>query len=428
MTLVFCDPDYASTSSSTRSLSPPPETSGSRRSYHSALHTAAVGSDRDDRRGDEDSEGTPRRRHFQRQDDAYRQVYRRPAQRIQEESGQQEEYADDDEYTEESGSEGEETGSGTVSEDGRLRQRAQQRHTQQAPLQQQQQSRRTGQQQQLDRNEAAPQPLRDQASRFAGPSPYQHPAQYPAPVQAQLPPDLPPALPRTGLPTAETAGFAAQLHRRGSAVPSVSTLPPSYANPQLGSQSAFNHTTAGLQPISASTSALQPGTGNRAGSQAANLDRALDSIQTSLAALHERLNQLETARSGGTGAHASGGGFSALRTLVGSSPILQFIGALLSRMAVVLRIRSPSGSAARSPLMTLLGRALVSVLASVRDVSNNAVAILFLAAAVASLRSTRGDWRAVIRAWARILAMASGVGLARENGLLMGLGLGEGGR
>ena len=107
---------------------------------------------------------------------------------------------------------------------------------------------------------------------------------------------------------------------------------------------------------------------------------------------------------------------------------MQFIGALLSRMAVVLRIRSPSGSAARSPLMTLLGRALVSVLASVRDVSNNAVAILFLAAAVASLRSTRGDWRAVIRAWARILAMASGVGLARENGLLMGLGLGEGGR
>ena len=169
-----------------------------------------------------------------------------------------------------------------------------------------------------------------------------------------------------------------------------------------------------LEQISASTSALQPGPGNRSGSTQANLDRALDSIQTSLAALHERLNNIEHPNPATSSSTSS-----VVSSFVRSSPILQFLGAVFSRLLVALRLRAPS--AGQRSLSALLGRALVAALAGVRDLSRDAVAVLFLAAAVASLRSTRGDWRAVIRAWARILALASGVGLAREGGLLAGL-------
>jgi hypothetical protein len=170
---------------------------------------------------------------------------------------------------------------------------------------------------------------------------------------------------------------------------------------------------AALEQISASTSALQPGPGNRSGPTQANLDRALDSIQTSLAALHERLNHIEHADP--VPSTTSG----VVSSYIRSSPILQFLGAVFSRLLVALRLQAPVPG--QRSLSALLGRALVAALAGVRDLSRDAVAILFLAAAVASLRSTRGDWRAVIRAWARILALASGVGLAREGGLLAGL-------
>lgn len=108
-----------------------------------------------------------------------------------------------------------------------------------------------------------------------------------------------------------------------------------------------------------------------------------------------------------------------ISSYIRSSPILQFISAVFSRLLVALRLRAPT--AGQRSLSNLLGKALVAALSGVRDLSRDAVAVLFLAAAVASLRSTRGDWRAVIRAWARILALASGVGLAREGGLLAGI-------
>lgn len=62
----------------------------------------------------------------------------------------------------------------------------------------------------------------------------------------------------------------------------------------------------------------------------------------------------------------------------------------------------------------------MSILMSIRDLSRDAVAVIFLAAAIAALRNARGDWRAVIRSWTRILAMASGLGLAREGMMLGG--------
>lgn len=118
------------------------------------------------------------------------------------------------------------------------------------------------------------------------------------------------------------------------------------------------------------------------------------------------------------------GGGSGLRAYISRSPILQFLGLFFVRMLELFRIRSRSATAdyRRNGLSSLLGRALLSVLLGMRDLSRDAIAIIFLVASITSLRNTRGDWRAVVRAWARILALATGVGVVREGGWLLGNG------
>ena len=253
------------------------------------------------------------------------------------------------------------------------------------------------------------------ATRMSGPSPYQHPAQYPAPVAAQIPPDIPTQEPYTfntlsdaHHPITRSEPRQVQPQHFRASVPAASIAHTATPRPTTASRPQQTHN-------------QQPSIGHP------TVDRALDSIQTSLAALHERLSlmeQTQAALQAATDDHSF--------AYFSRSPILQLLRAAFVRAFVFLRLRPPSwigGGSRRSSrsLSSLLGRALLTLLAGVRDLSRDAIAIMFLAAAVASLRSARGDWRAVIRAWARILALASGVGLAREGGWMIGLsGTGEG--
>ncbi|KAK9897004.1 ACBP-domain-containing protein [Cystobasidium minutum MCA 4210] len=282
------------------------------------------------------------------------------------------------------------------------------------------------------------------SSSSSRPSPYHHPAQYPAPVSAQLPPHLPPADPRRQ----QATGYASLPPQRplntlrygtaASAVPSLSTFPPD-ANIDVHSvhsrqSSGFNH------PASSANAPLFPQAGASAGPSAslptlpsqttnpaasnvstarqANLDRALDSIQTSLAAMHERLTQIEHAQMEQNNHQLRS---SSTSGLLSNSPVFQLLKLMFNKLLSFLRLKRPSSTSTSTSLGTLLSRALVSILMSIRDLSRDAVALVFLAAAIAALRNARGDWRAVIRSWTRIMAMASGIGWARE-GLMLGGG------
>lgn len=271
------------------------------------------------------------------------------------------------------------------------------------------------------------------------PSPYHHPAQYPAPVSAQLPPHLPPADPRRqqklglpAMPSTRPANFP-RYGTASSAVPSLSTFPP---DANIDVQSVQSRQSSGAPPHATRHSG-PPASGGASGPSAslptlpsqqtaaaipvitarqANLDRALDSIQTSLAAMHERLAQIEQAQSEQMHSRSSSNS-----SIFSNSPVFQLLKLVFNRLLSFLHLRRPSSTSTSASLGTLLSRALVSILVSIRDLSRDAVAVIFLAAAVAALRNARGDWRAVIRSWTRILAMASGIGLARE-GLMLGGG------
>lgn len=285
--------------------------------------------------------------------------------------------------------------------------------------------------------------LANVSRRLTGPSPYQHPAQYPAPVQAQLPADIPPIHPSARERESTVRSFS-------SALPSAD--PASHVFPDEVPRSAHLAGRSGPGPISAAeiplvtaSGTLLPPTSARSQQlhdmqhaqlqnslniqqqqQQRTLERALDSIQTSLTALHERLHLMENiqndlqAQAAGT---SLGGSWSAW---IAASPVLQLLRVLFRRLFIFLRFRSPDatgrgtrmGQNARTSLTSLMGQALVSLLVGARSLARDAVAIIVLASAVASLRSARGDWRAVIRAWARILALAGGIGLARETTLL----------
>lgn len=283
------------------------------------------------------------------------------------------------------------------------------------------------------------------------PSPYHHPAQYPAPVSAQLPPHLPPAAdPRRQ----QATGLHSTIPQRplntlrygtaASAVPSLSAFPPD-ANVDLQSvhsrqSSGFNNpssrmaaaqTTGGAGSASGpsaslpnlpsqSASATAANTASIITARQANLDRALDSIQTSLAAMHERLTQIEHAQTEQN--HHALHSSSSSSGILSNSPVFQLLKLMFNKLLSFLHLKRPSASNTSSTsLGTLLSRALVSILMSIRDLSRDAVAVVFLAAAIAALRNARGDWRAVIRSWTRIMAMASGIGWARE-GLMLGGG------
>lgn len=364
--------DETVSSSSLRSASPPPPSS--RRSYHSAQPSQVE-------YPLQEGEETPRKyRRPYVSDDAYRQ--RQQGQRLVEGDDME-----DDEYDEDVEEESASESDHTASDEGAQRAQPQRRYARHPPV-----------------------PAPAQQSRFSGPSPYQHPAQYPAPVGSQLPPHLPPPLPLTASSTSTQIPQRRMERPTGppSAVPSVNTLPPGAL---FGGQS--------LQPPSL---AQAPGP-NPARSQAppANLDRALDSIQTSLAALHERLNLIETTQNQISRSSVSQSSW------LTNSPILQFLRLIFNRVLVLFRLRRASSTTittlngVRTSMISLLGRALVSLLANIRDLSRDAVAVIFLVTAVASLRNSNGDWRTVIRAWARILAFASGVGIARDNGFLEAL-------
>jgi len=260
-------------SSSIRSASPPPETAGSRRSFHSAQPGLTTSSSTSSRLGHppryeqedyiEEGEETPRK---------VRQAAAADPHRRQQRGGQQDEHytdEDDQEYSE----------SDTASEDdGHPRQYVDQRMStsiQTIPAQSR-------------LSQTAP-----SVQRFSGPSPYQHPAQYPAPIDFQLPVNLPPGnptIPQNSV-SHQSSSSTVLPYRRGdrpagppSAVPSVNTLPPGALYRQ---QSA---------PFSAGPSKLDPNV-SRPAAPSPTLDRALDSIQTSLAALHERLNLIESSQS-----------------------------------------------------------------------------------------------------------------------------------
>lgn len=270
--------------------------------------------------------------------------------------------------------------------------------------------------------------------RMTGPSPYQHPAQYPAPIPVQLSHNEPPELPSQSRQTTNT-----RRHGPSSAVPPVSTLPPYIARQAAGNAAGTPLTTMtasgtllppgsaraeqfyALQEAQAQAQALQQQQQRLATpAQQQQLERALDSIQTSLAALHERLHLMESVQ-GELQARSTAAGSGGIVAWVAASPIFQLLQAIIRRLLTFLRLQQPSfarNGARRASLSTLLGQALVSLLVGARSLARDAVAMIFLAAAVASLRSTRGDWRAVVRAWARILAMASGIGVATQSGLL----------
>lgn len=373
--------DETVSSSSMRSASPPPPSS--RRSYHSAQPSQQYDYPLDE------GEETPRKYRRPYAGDAVFQQrqQRHPADTDELDDDDEREY--DDEGEEDSASESEHT----ASDDRRPRQSV-------APL----------------RYSQALQPPAPPApsSRFSGPSPYQHPAQYPAPVGSQLPPHLPPPLPLTASSTSTQVPQQRRSDRPTgppSAVPSVNTLPPG---------SFLSTAQQPLQPLpsvppSGSATARNPPT-------PANLDRALDSIQTSLAALHERLNLIESTQSQISRTTVSQSSW------LTNSPILQFLRLIFNRILVLFRLRRASSTTittlngVRTSMASLLGRALISLLANIRDLSRDAVAVIFIVTAVASLRNSRGNWRTVVRAWARILAFASGMGIARENGFLEILG------
>lgn len=212
-----------------------------------------------------------------------------------------------------------------------------------------------------------------------------------------------------------------------SAVPSLSTFPP---DANIDVQSTHSRQSSGIVTGIPKSSIPQSQGGPSASlptlpsqqtaaaipvitARQANLDRALDSIQTSLTAMHERLSQIEQAQSQSHQLPSSSSSF------FSNSPVLQLLKLVFNRLLSFLHLRRPSNMPTHASLGTLLSRALVSILVSIRDLSRDAVAVIFLAAAVAALRNARGDWRAVIGSWTRILAMASGINLARE-GLMLG--------
>jgi hypothetical protein len=134
------------------------------------------------------------------------------------------------------------------------------------------------------------------------------------------------------------------------------------------------------------------------------LERALDSIQTSLAALHERINALESRT-----AAARNNAF----TYSSSSPT-SALAELLRRLLVFLHLREPEeeeehrlGGRCRRPSSALsLVLALVAGLLrwSRSLVADGAVVILIVSAFVA-LRRSRGDLRSVWATWSRILVL-----------------------
>lgn len=227
--------------------------------------------------------------------------------------------------------------------------------------------------------------------RFTNPSPYQHPAQYPAPVSSQLPINLPPALP------------SSQSIR--------SIAPP--RSPRSGRLSQVLESAQQRRqetPLGMTASQPLPGRYGAVGGTSPT-DRALDNIQTSLAALHERLNTLET-----TNALLS----RQLSSARSGSPISQ----LFSRLLALLHIRPSSPSATSTSFTTLLLRSILSLFSSLRNISHDAVALVFLVAAVASLRRSRGNLREMVRQWIRILIVASGAAGLINGGVFGDVGRG----
>lgn len=430
--------DYASTTSSQRSESPPPATATSRHSFHSALPAASAAGEYDEQSRryaahENDEEDTPRRpskrasrRHRQQygQQEEVGDLSRRAQASGLGSSGdddrradeEEEEYSDEDDDAEDRHASGSQTVSEASHEEQPRYRAGAVSSSQFQPTQ-----RSVGFQQ--ERRGQPPPPAK----------PHRHPYDYYSEAVARSSLESPPNL----LPTSQRVSAAATAATRqpiGNVdAPYMQHPPPSQGSLPWDRQGRLSSASIRNEPIlTRSTPELGSTSQQRQQQQAATIDRALDSIQTSLTALHERLNLMEQTQAA---LQASNDPRRYSTGFLSRSPVYQLIKLLFTRFLELIHLRRRSASAVGTRadgaggggLASLLGRALLSLLRGIRDVSRDAIAVMFLVAAVASLRNSRGDWRAVIRSWARILALATGIGVVREGGWLLGNGGGAAG-
>ncbi|GAA94212.1 uncharacterized protein L969DRAFT_373733 [Mixia osmundae IAM 14324] len=139
----------------------------------------------------------------------------------------------------------------------------------------------------------------------------------------------------------------------------------------------------------------------QAGSSRPALDRALDNIQVSLAALHERLQALESSRP-------------AASPRANSSPLVVFLRGILARLLVQLRLRDAASvpSFSRINLRALAVALFSSLLQLSRRFMTDFAILVFLASGLTTLRKNDGNLRVVVQNWGRLLLYAGTLGSA----------------
>ncbi|GAA6039723.1 hypothetical protein JCM8097_001371 [Rhodosporidiobolus ruineniae] len=258
-----------------------------------------------------------------------------------------------------------------------------------------------------------------------------HPSQLPLNTpQAQHPLRPPPFHPMPSSLRSVAGSDAASL--AGGSQQVAVAYPPGFVGQQQGQRvqplTAGNllRTAASVAP---SVGAATPAQQQQQPAAPPALDAALERIQTSLTALHERLALLEssTTHSAAAGSSTSAAALAAAAT--STNPLI-LLRALLIRIFALLRLRRPSppppGSpslfrttATRSPsLLALSARLALSLLATARRVASDALVLLALAIVLGRLRGV--DVLGWARGWVVRYAVGREGGGGRGKGVRLG--------